>query len=612
MRFLITLAAILIAGAMPLPAFAQVDPVHLLENAEFVMNDARTPPPDDAPWRPVTLPDDWHLTHPGPPSTGWYRLTYDIPPGPPVTYSIFLPRNSARKIDIFINGKPHASTIAYGDPGSRILAPPVIFTLPPPLIRPGRNVMHIRVEAVPEIRHGLTRIVVAPGQAVRRLYEGRLAIQVTTLFMFGAAALICGLLALAFWFRERRDTTLLWFAITTFGWAMAAIPWTHGIIAPPAFSHGPLAFATRFAYAAPMLVLCLRIAGKRWLWPEVGLWLFTLLGLVLVSAIDEAHQGSIITYWSVTYLAALTMLLLVLVRSQHREHTWASWMFAAAVILVAALNLHDLARWMGWIDYDSLTLSHFHIPLVLLAIGTAIVDRHFQAVAAVIKAKAGLEARVAEKTREIEANYARVQEAEREKTLAHERRRIMADMHDGLGSGLVGLLGMVQSGKTTLPEIERRLHDSLQELRLAVDALEPVDGDLGVVLGNVRHRMRAAIENSGVRLNWQVAELPQLSYLTPKAILAIQRIALEALTNALRHARARHITVSTKFDSNWLEIGIADDGIGYDDVSVTRGRGLDSMRSRAYSFGGLVEVCSTPGTGTRVTLRLPANGSSAG
>ena len=611
MRFLITLAAVLVAGAMPRPAFAQANSAHVLERAEFVMSDARTPPPDDAPWQPVKLPDNWYLTHPGPPSVGWYRLTYDMPPRA-VTHSIYLPRNSARKIDIFINGKYHASTVAYGDPGSRSLAPPIIFTLPSPLIRPGRNVMHARVEAVPELRQGLTRIVVAPGQAARRLYEGRLAIQTTTLFMFGAAALICGLLALAFWFHERRDTTLLWFAITTFGWAMAAIPWTHGIVAPPAFSHGPLAFAMRFAYAAPMLVLCLRIAGKRWLWPEAGLWLFTLLGLVLVSMIDEARQGSIITYWSVAYLVALTMLLLVLARSQRLEHTWASWMFATAVILVAVLNLHDLAWWMGWIDYDSLTLSHFHIPLVLLAIGTAIVNRHFHAVAAVIQAKAELEARVAEKTREIEANYAQVQEAEREKTLAQERRRIMADMHDGLGSGLVGLLGMVQSGKTTLREIERRLHDALQELRLAVDALEPVDGDLGVVLGNVRHRMRAAIENSGVRLHWQVAEMPQLSYLTPKAILAIQRIVLEALTNAMRHARARDITVSTKFDKNWLEIGIADDGVGYDEANVTRGRGLDSMHNRANSFGGEVEVRSTPGTGTRVTLRLPADGSSQG
>jgi len=50
-----------------------------------------------------------------------------------------------------------------------------------------------------------------------------------------------------------------------------------------------------------------------------------------------------------------------------------------------------------------------------------------------------------------------------------------------------------------------------------------MDGDLGVVLGNVRHRMRSAIEHSGVKLHWQVGELPHVSYLTPHAILAVQR-----------------------------------------------------------------------------------------
>src|SRR5256885_12502687 len=120
---------------------------------------------------------------------------------------------------------------------------------------------------------------------------------------------------------------------------------------------------------------------------------------------------------------------------------------------------------MGWIDYDSYELAHFHVPLVLFAIGANIVDRHFQAFAAVERG-----------------------EAQREKALSRERQRIMADMHDGLGSSLVGLLGAVQSGRAPLPEVERRLHDALPELRLAGAGLAARDGDLHVVLGEVRPR----------------------------------------------------------------------------------------------------------------------------
>src|SRR5205814_1207393 len=203
----------------------------------------------------------------------------------------------------------------------------------------------------------LTRVMIAQGPSGRPLYEARYATQVTTLFMFGAAALLSGLLAAAFWFRERRDTALLWFAITALAWAVAASPWLHAAFTPPAFFHGPLAFTVRFAYAAPMLVLCLRVAGKRLPWAEAALWGFTLAGLGLTWLIEE-RQGAVITYWTVTYLAALFALLIVLIRSQQRQRRWAFWLLAAALALAVLLNAHDLAWWMGWIDYESFQLAH--------------------------------------------------------------------------------------------------------------------------------------------------------------------------------------------------------------------------------------------------------------
>lgn len=580
----------------------------IIEQGQFMLSDALLPPPDDAPWQPVKLPDNWNLSRPGKAGVGWYRLIFDIAPETRATHTIYLPRNSARSLGFFLNGRHHAGNVAYGDPGARSWAPPLIYTIPGSTLNPGPNVLHIRVEAVPEVRQGLTRVVIAQGATGRALYEKRYALQVITLYMFGAAALICGLLAAAFWSRQRGDSTLLWFAVTAFAWAVASFPWLHAAFTPPIFNHGPLAFLARFAYAAPMLVLCLRAAGRRWPWPEAALWAFTLTGLVLVWLIVEERQGFIITCWSVTYLIALLVLLVVLIRSQRRQRKWSASLLAASLVLAILLGVHDLAWWLGWVDYDSLELAHFHIPLVLFAIGATILEQHFQAVEAAKRARSGLEARVEEKTREIEANYARIREAEHEKALARERQRIMADMHDGLGSSLVGLLGAVQSGKAGLPEVERRVYDALQELRLAVDALEPMDGDLGVVLGNVRHRMRAAIESSGVRFHWQIGELPHYSDLSPAAVLAIQRIVLEALTNALRHAQAVDVTVSTEVSGRWLKICVMDNGIGFDEAHVSRGRGLESLRRRARGLGGDVEIRSRPGEGTAVTLRLPLEG----
>src|SRR5438874_5596052 len=98
---------------------------------------------------------------------------------------------------------------------------------------------------------------------------------------------------------------------------------------------------------------------------------------------------------------------------------------------------------------------------------------------------------------------------------------------------------------------------------------------------------------------------PQLSSLTPKAVLAVQRIVLEALANSLRHARARDVTVSTQINGSSLQIGISDDGIGFDEASITPGRGLESLRQRARGLGGTVDIRSASGEGTSVTLRLP-------
>jgi signal transduction histidine kinase len=598
----------LAAGA----AHAQDPAIQVLERGDFLLSDALTPPPDDAPWQPVQLPDNWFLSHPGATQVGWYRLPFDLTPDVArSTHGLYLPRNSARRIVFFFNGAAQGGNRGYGDPGARNWSPPLITTVSRQLLRPGRNVLHVRVEAVPEVRQGLTRVVLGQGGSARPLYELRYATQVTTFFMFGAAALLCALLAAGFWLRERSDTTLLWFAITAFAWAAAAFPWLHGAFTPQEFYHGPLAFAVRFAYAAPMLVLCLRVAGDRWPRTEAGLWGFTLAGLVLAGSLTEDRQGGVITYWSVAYLAALFALLIVLIRSQQGLRRGASRLLTAALVLAVLLNAHDLAWWMGWIDYDSYQLAHFHIPLVLFAIGATIIDRHFLAVAAVERAKVELEGRVAEKAREIEANYARLREAEHDRALALERQRIMADMHDGLGSTLVGLLGAVQMGKPPLEEIERRLLDALQELRLAVDSLEPMDGDLGVVLGNVRHRMRAAIEESGVKLYWRVGELPHVSYLTPQAILAVQRIILEALTNALRHSQASTVTVSAQAEDGWLRIQVADDGVGFRDPGHSRGRGLDNLRRRAAGLGGTLDIQSARGAGASLVLRLPLTQQSA-
>jgi hypothetical protein len=184
----------------------------------------------------------------------------------------------------------------------------------------------------------------------------------------------------------------------------------------------------------------------------------------------------------------------------------------------------------------------------------------------------------------------------------------MADMHDGLGAKLVALLSIAQSGKAQHGEISEGIASALDELRLAVDSVQPVEGDVGVVLGNVRHRMRSVFERAGIRLAWNVSALPRMESLTPERILAIQRIFLEVFSNAIRHSGAHKVSVFTMRVPGAVRIVIEDDGRGFDPGAGHPGRGLGNLQMRAVQAGGTLQIESQAGKGTRVTLSLPFDG----
>jgi hypothetical protein len=100
------------AAALALAACAaqaqEREVVHVMEHGDFLDSDSQTPPPDDAPWRPVTLPENWYAAHPASGSrVGWYRLPFELTEREPeAVHSLYLPRNSAKNIVFYLNGQP--------------------------------------------------------------------------------------------------------------------------------------------------------------------------------------------------------------------------------------------------------------------------------------------------------------------------------------------------------------------------------------------------------------------------------------------------------------------------------------------------------------------------
>ncbi len=89
---------------------------------------------------------------------------------------------------------------------------------------------------------------------------------------------------------------------------------------------------------------------------------------------------------------------------------------------------------------------------------------------------------------------------------------------------------------------------------------------------------------------------------------ALLRILQEALANAARHSNASRASIRLKSDGSEISLTVSDDGKGFSRDEVTSGIGLQSMRERAETLGGSMQVTSAPGQGTSISVLIPAPG----
>ncbi|HSB97038.1 MAG TPA: ATP-binding protein, partial [Spongiibacteraceae bacterium] len=199
-------------------------------------------------------------------------------------------------------------------------------------------------------------------------------------------------------------------------------------------------------------------------------------------------------------------------------------------------------------------------------------------------------------------------DAQHQQSVLRERQRVMQDMHDGLGSALSSSLVLLERGELSVPQTAAVLRECIDDLRLVVDSLEPTSKDLSTLLGMLRYRLQHRIEAAGVRLHWQMADLPALDWLEPSLALDLLRLTQEAIANALKHAAASELALMVRHDPGYIELNVRDDGSGFDlAAAATAGRGLRGMHMRAQRLNAQLAIESSNGGGTTIRLRLPVH-----
>jgi signal transduction histidine kinase len=594
-------------------------------DALVLLTDALAPPPPDTPGHRLALPAVWSDDRPeARGATAWYRVHFRLqaPPPPDEAWSVYLPYlyNGGR---VFLNGQP-VGQVAESTPALWVrLQGPQLLHLPGHLLRAGDNRLDLRLvprgaRLVPSVPQPL----IGPWTALEPTFQQR---QFWTRTMPQISAVACGvaaLLMLAVWWRRRDETLYGLFGIAAALWGLRTLTFVVEVL-PQAqwFWWRTLYHAGTAGFIVAMVLFACtyadRLAGRatpRWrrhLAPVLGG--YAALGPLAMLASGGAADLWLSRWW-VAGLVPLTLIApAVMLRAVRARPTPSAALLLAAVCAAVLAGVHDqllatnatLLRHLlpDW-SQRRLFLLHHAANLLLLVMGALLVERFLQALAQLQELKASLERRVAEREAELERNFRRIGELDRQQARLEERQRLVQDMHDGLGSQLIASLLRLERGQLPQPALAEVLRGCIADMRMTLDAAAPDDHDLSSLVGNFRFRWDAQLQGSAVALDWRLDLGADRVQARPGAALQLLRIAQEAITNAVRHAGARHVAVHFRREGDALRLRVHDDGRGIAGWPAPQaGHGLRNMQARARRLGSVLEV-ATGDSGTCIAVTV--------
>jgi signal transduction histidine kinase len=369
----------------------------------------------------------------------------------------------------------------------------------------------------------------------------------------------------------------------------------------------PLGIYIVLATSMPLfLVIYTRFA---W-WRRLGR-LFLPIAL-LVIAVGVLAEKSIILQWFIPPDRRELVTLLLMLRLWIVFQVlllFVAWHYTMAQVALSALALTLLD---AWLSFPFIDVNSPLYPLFVVLVGARMlsVTGVGTGLAWLIARQREQQQALAEAHRQL-AHYATTVE---QLAVSHERNRMARELHDTLAHSLSGVTvqleavdalweGEPTAARALLAQARQGTRNGLAEARHALQSLRATPlVDLGLALA-LSTLARSTAARAGLQLELTVPQ--HLEGLPAPTEQCVYRVAQEALTNAVRHARASRVQVALVCKNGDLTLTVADDGCGFDPAAIGDAHfGVQGMRERAELLGASLAVDSAPQRGTTVRLTI--------
>ncbi len=590
--------------------------------------EAFSPPPGrllrslpDSGWQTVQLP---HVSMPrtlgsareGQVQTAWYSVHLAKPLlASKAPLYLYLPRwQTVGQVALYGDGR--LLWRSEGDPVWNGFNQPLWVALDTLDERTRPSELLLRMDSTVGQGAGISSFWVGPQAELQGRYRWRQALQVYLPPAIGVAFLALGVFAVAVWY-ARREPLYGLFAVASLLFALRCLHYVGPLDTQlfPSAWFGWLTVNAMNLMGMICLIFNFHLSGTRRPWLERSLLAAALLAgvLTLPWLVSSQHIAALATVGHGVLLLLVLAATLVLVRQTWRRPGVAQWLAWLNVISLPVAT-HDLLLQNYLLSLEQPYLMPYWEIGFCLLFSYVLLRRYLDSIHGLERSQELLASTLVQREAELAASYQQLHAIEQRQTLARERQRLMQDMHDGLGSSLTGALRMAEHG-SAVADIEQVLRECMDELKLTIDSLEPMEADLTLLLATLRYRLQPRLLAAGVQLQWQVQALPSLDWLTPGNALHVLRIVQEVVSNILKHAGAQRITFSTEASEARVAVRVADDGSGFvpPEQVAGSGRGVGNIRSRAAALSSEVQWrVAEQGRGTVFTLWLPLAGPNGG